>query len=126
MGRNGHQPAARRQHGESRADVAQVRVQAAALHAGADGERRVHEHDRGRETGQAVGDGLGVVPVHGHVGKEPYQESRPRRRQFVEVEVPGGALPQRAVRHDGQHAGARRGFQYSWSEGRIAAAWTAA
>ena len=102
--------------------MAQVSVQTAALYARADGEWRIHEHDRGREPGQAVGDGLRVVPVHGDVGKEPCQESRPSRSQFVEVKVDLGRLAQCAVRHDREEPGAGGRLQHpvAWADrGRL-------
>ena len=112
MRRDRHQPSARRQHGERRADVAQAGVVAAALHAGAHRERGVHEHHGRHEAGQIIGDVLGVVAVHGDVGEEVLQKARPGRGEFVEVELLGGGLAQRAPGHDGQHPGARRGLQH--------------
>ena len=112
VGGNGHEPPARRQHGERGTDVAQVRVMAAALDPGADRERRVHQHDRRHEPGQVVGDGLGVASVDGNARKEPFEQAGPRRGEFVEVEPLAGGFAQRTVGHDGEDAGARRGLQH--------------
>ena len=45
-----HQPSARREHGEGRTEVTQIRVVTGALNPGACRERRVHQHDGGMQV----------------------------------------------------------------------------
>ena len=112
MGRDGHEPAAGRQHGKRGTDMAQIRVVPAALDPGADRERGVHQHRRRHEPGQVIRDGLGVAPVDGNARKEPFEQSRPGRGEFVEVELLAGGRAERTVGHDGEDAGAGRRFQH--------------
>ena len=109
---DGHEPAARRQHGEGRAQVPEVRVVADAADSRRGRERRVHDDNGGPDAGQAVGGVLGVHAGHHRAGEEPAQERAADGCDLVEMEVPAGPAPQRAFRHDRQHAGARRRLQY--------------
>ena len=111
-GGDGHQPPARRQHGEGGADVAQVGVVADAVHTGAGRERRVHQDDSGTETGQVVGDGLGVVAGDRSGGEQPGQKPGAGCGDLVEMKRPAGLLAERAFSHDREHAGAGGGFEH--------------
>ena len=72
MGRGDrHQPAARRQHRDGRADMAQVGVVPAAVDPRRRREGRVHEHDGRPDAAQPVGDGLGVERRHDRLRKQP-------------------------------------------------------
>ncbi len=113
MGRgDGHQPAARRQHRGGRADMAQVGVVPGAVDTGRCRERRVHQHHGRTDVVKPVGDGLGVERRHHGLGEQPGQQPRPGLRIFVEMEIAGGGVAQRALRHHRQHAGAGRGLQH--------------
>ena len=111
-GCDGHQPPARRQHGEGRADVAQVGVVADAVHTGAGRERRVHQDDGGTEAGQVVGDGLGVVAGDRSGGEDPGEKPGAGCGDLVEMKRPAGLLAERAFGHDREHAGAGGGFEH--------------
>ena len=106
------QPPARGQQGEGRAHVEQVGAAPPPVHARGGGERRVHEHDRGPDVGQAVPDGLGVVAGHRRLGEQPVQKSRPHGGELVQVQRPRGPGPERALGKDGQHPGAGGGLQH--------------
>ena len=108
----GHQPPARGQQGEGRAHVAEVGAAPAAVHARGGGERRVHEHDRGPDVGQAVPDGLGVVAGHRSLGEQSFQKPRPHGGELVQVQRPCGPGPERALGKDGQHPGPGGGLQH--------------
>ena len=58
-----------------------------------------------------VGDVLGVVAGDRGIGEELAQELGADVRDFVEMERAGGPVAERALGHDGQHAGAGRGFE---------------
>ena len=81
-------------------------------HAGRRRERRVHQHHGRAGVAQPVGDGLGVESGDHGLGKQVRQQPRPRGRVFVEMEIAGGGIAQRALRHYRQHAGAGGGLQH--------------
>ena len=106
------QPPARRQHGEGRADVAQIGVAADAVDPRRRREWRVHQHHGRPDVAQPVGDGFGVEGGDHSAGEQQPEEPGPRVRVFVEMQMADGAVAQRAFGHDGEHAGAGRGFQH--------------
>ena len=109
---DGGEPAARRQHREGRADMAQIGVVADAVDPRRRRERRVHQHDRRPDAGQEVGEGLGVVAGDGGAGKQPREQPGADGRYLVQMQVSGGAAPHGALRHHGEHAGPCRGLQH--------------
>ena len=109
--RDRHQPSAGREHREGRADVMQIDVMADALDPGARREGRVHQDHGGTQLGQPVTDGLRVVAGDGASRKEAGEEAGADGGELVEVQR-AGVLAERELRHDGQHAGARRGFEH--------------
>ena len=108
---DGGEPPAIRQHGEGRAEMAQIGVVADAGDTRRRGEWRVHQDDGRPDVGQMVGDVLGVVAGDRGIGEELAQEPGADVRDFVEMERAGGPVAERALGHDGQHAGAGRGFE---------------
>ena len=109
--RNRHQAPTRRQHRASGTDVMQIGVMADAVHAGAGRERRVHQHHGGPELWQPVPDRLRVVAGDGAARKQAGEEARAGGGDLVEVQRVG-VLAEGKLRHDGQHAGACRGFEH--------------
>ena len=75
-----------------------------------------HQHHAGRDGGQTVGDGLGVVAGHRRIRKQPGEKPGAHAGEFVQVQGAGGPVPERAakrtLRHHGQHAGAGRRFEH--------------
>ena len=110
-GGDGREPPARGQHRARGAKVVQVRVVAAAGDARAHGERRVHEHHRGPDERQVVGDGLGVRAGDGRARKERLQEPGPNRCELVQVQRPFGPGAERALDKHREHAGPGRGLE---------------
>ncbi len=110
--RDGDQAPARRQHREGRANVMQIDVMTDALDAGAGREGRVHQHHGGAQLGQPVPDRLRVVAGHRAARKQAREEAGADGGDLVEVQCAGGPVAKRKLRHDGQHAGARRGFEH--------------
>ena len=106
------QPAARGQHGDGRAEVAQVGPGAPPVHAGGGRERRVHQHDGGAEAGQEVGDGPGVVAGDRRAREQAFQEPGADGGDLVQVQAAFGPGPQGALRHHGEHAGPGGGFEH--------------
>ena len=104
--RDRHQPPARRQHGEGRADVAEVGLVADAVYAGRGREGRVHNDHGGPEPGQAVADGLRVVTGDGGGREEAVEQAGADGGELVEVERRGSLGTEGALGHDRQHAGA--------------------
>ncbi len=109
---DGGEPSARRQHREGRADVAQIGVVADARDPRRCRERRIHEHDGRPDARQEVGQRLGVVAGDGDAGKQARKQPGADARDFVQVQVAGGGLAERALRHHGQHAGAGAGLEH--------------
>ena len=109
---DGGEPPARRQHGEGRAEMAQIGVVADAGNARRCGERRIHEHHGGPDARQMVGDVLGVVAGDAGAGKEPAEEPGAGVGDLVQMKCAVGLVPECALRHDGQHAGAGGGFEH--------------
>ena len=113
---NGGQPPANLEHGEGRAQVTQIGVIAHAVDSGRDRKRRVHQDHAGRDIGQTVGDGLGVVPGHRRIREQPGEKSGAPGGEFVQVQGAGGPVPERAPKralgHHSQHPGTGRGFQH--------------
>ena len=92
--------------------MAQVGVVADAVYAGAGRERRVHQDHSGTEAGQVVGDGLGVVAGDRSGGEDPGEKPGAGCGDLVEMQGAGGLLPEGALGHHGQHAGAYGGFEH--------------
>ena len=109
---DGHEPAPKPQHGEGRAQVAQVSVMADAMHPRTRGERRVHEHHGRPDVRETVGDGLGVEPGHRGFGEEPGQEAGPGPGDLVQMERAFAAGPEGALGHDGEDPGPGAGFEH--------------
>ena len=84
---DGGEPAAGRQHGEGRTDMAQIGVVADAVDPRRRRERRVHQHDRRPEAGQEVGEGLGVVAGDGGAGKQPREQPGADGRDLVQMQI---------------------------------------
>ena len=95
--------------------MAQIGVMAHAVDPGRDRERRVHQHHAGCDGGQTVGDGLGVVAGHRRIREQPGEKSGAHAGEFVQVQGAGGPVPERTLRHHGQHPGAGRGLQHGIS-----------
>ena len=111
-GGNGHQPPARRQHRTRRTQMAQVGVMTAASDVGAHREWRVHQHHRGRNARQVIGDGFGVVAGHGRTRKQTPEQPRAGGGQFVQVQRTGDPCAERTVRHDPQQPRAGGRFEH--------------
>ena len=92
--------------------MAQIGVVADAVDPRRDGKRRVHQHHRGPDVAQPVGDGFRVERGHNRLREQLRQQPRPRLRVFIEMEAAVGVLAERAFRHYRQHPGAGRGFQH--------------
>ena len=107
-----HEPPARRQHGEGRAKMAEVRVVADAVDAGRCREGRVHQHDGRADVVQPVGDGLGVEGGDYGLREEKGQKTGAGGSDLVEMQIAGGALAERALGHHREHAGAGRRLQH--------------
>ena len=110
--RDRHQPPARGKHGEGGTKMAQIRVVTGALNPGARRKRRVHQHHCGTQARQIIGDGLCVVAgdwcVLEQSGKQPGTDGG----DFVQVQRAARVLAERALGHDGEHAGTGRGLQH--------------
>ena len=76
------------------------------------GEWRVHQDDGRPDARQMVGDVLGVVAGDGGAGKQLAEEPGARIRDLVQMKRAGGPVAERALGHDGQHAGAGGGFEH--------------
>ena len=109
---NRYQAPVGRQHRECRADMSQIGVVADPIDPRRRREGRVHQHDRRPDIVQPVRDGLRVEGGDDCLREEPRQEPRPGLRVFVEMKMASSARSERAFGHDGQHAGAGRGFQH--------------
>ena len=109
---DGGEPPARRQHRQGRAEVAQIGVVADAFDSRRCRERRVHQHDGRPDARQKVGQRLGVVAGDGGAGEEPREKPGADRCDFVQMQVAGGDLAERALRHHREHAGAGAGLQH--------------
>ena len=109
---DGGEAPARRQHRQGRAEVAQIGVVADALDPRRSREGRVHQHDGRPDARQEVGEGLGVVAGDGVLRKQPREKPGADRCDFVQVQVAGGGLVERALRHHREHAGAGAGLQH--------------
>ena len=92
--------------------MVQIGVMADALHAGAGREGRVHQHHGGTQLRQAVPDGLRVVAGDGAARKQAREKAGAGGGDLVEVQRAGGLVAERKLRHDRQHAGARRRFEH--------------
>ena len=111
-GGDGGEPAARRQHGEGRPDMAEIGVVADAVDARRRGKRRVHQHDGGPDIMEPVGDGFRVEGGSDRLREQMGQEAGARGGVFVEMEIAPGLGAHRAFGHDREHAGAGRGLQH--------------
>ena len=91
-GRDGGEPASRRQHGEGGTHMTEVGVVADAVDARCRRERRVHDDNGGPGARQAVGDVLGVHAGDQGFGEQAAQEGAADVRDLVQMQVPGDAL----------------------------------
>ena len=99
--------------------MAQVGVVADAVHTGACRKGWVHQHDRGAERRQIVGDGFGVVARDGRAREQPGQKPGACGGELVKMKRPVGLLAERTRSHHSEHAGAGGRFEddIAWADG---------